>query len=72
MPWGFFQVLIGPVRMMDARNKDLLQKGGSIFPAAAVVAEAAVFTGICPPVKWVDELFINVRGDPTALAGALI
>lgn len=31
-----------------------------------------LLTGICPPVKCVGELFINVQRDPTSLAGALI
>lgn len=31
-----------------------------------------LLTGICPPVKHVGELFINVQRDPTSLACALI
>lgn len=42
MSWGFFQVLIAPIRMVDAGNKDTLEKGGSVFAAAVVVARAAI------------------------------
>lgn len=42
MSWGFFQVLIVPVSMMDAGNKNTLKEGGSVFAAAGVVAGATV------------------------------
>lgn len=42
MSWGFFQVLIVPISVMDAGNNDTLEKGGSVFAAAVVVAGAAV------------------------------
>lgn len=42
MSWGFFQVLVIIISMMDAGNKETLEKGGSVFAAAIVVAGAAV------------------------------